>query len=277
MPALPEEIAEAEEEDIKIICGWGPEEIVVKDGKVAGVTFKKCVSVKDADGRFNPKYDENETVIVECENVLLSIGQSIEWGSLIEGTQVQLGRGKGAVADPVTYQTGESDVFTGGDVFTGPKFVIDAIAAGKEGALSIHKFIHQGNSLTIGRNLRKFTELDKENVDAGSYDNTPRQIPDIDRTISQKTSFRDVRKPFTEEQVRKETARCLGCGASVVDPNKCIGCGVCTTKCGFDAIKLERVHPEASRMTKSEDKMKEILPYMVKRAVKITFSGNKKS
>ncbi len=276
MPALPEEIEEAEDEGIGMNCGWGPEEIVVKDGRVAGITFKKCVSVKDADGRFNPKYDENETVTVECENVLLSIGQSIEWGNLLDGTNVQLGRGKGVVADPVTYQTGECDVFAGGDVYTGPKFVIDAIAAGKEGALSIHKFVHPGNSLTIGRNLRKFTELDKDAVSVGSYDSTPRQIPGIDAFVDRKKSFRDVRVPFTEEQVRKETARCLSCGASVVDPNKCIGCGVCTTKCGFDAIHLERVHPEASRMIKSEDKMKAILPYMVKRAVKIRFSGKRK-
>ncbi|HAH61531.1 MAG TPA: pyridine nucleotide-disulfide oxidoreductase, partial [Treponema sp.] len=129
---------------------------------------------------------------------------------------------------------------------------------------------------TIGRNLRKFTELDKDAVSVGSYDSTPRQIPGIDASVDRKKSFRDARVPFTEEQVRKETARCLSCGASVVDPNKCIGCGVCTTKCGFDAIHLERVHPEASRMIKSEDKMKAILPYMVKRAVKIRFSGNRK-
>src|SRR5574344_1008051 len=266
MPASPEEIAEAEAEDIKISCGWGPKEVVVRNGKVAGITFKKCVSVKDPDGRFNPKYDEDDTMTIECDHVLLSIGQSIVWGNLLDGTKVELGRGKGAVADKVTYQTAEKDIFTGGDVYTGPKFVIDAIAAGKEGALSIHKFVHEGNSLVIGRNLRQFIELDKDNIDVPQYDNTARQIPGIDTSIDQKKSFRDVRKPFTEEQVRRETSRCLGCGASVVDQNRCVGCGVCTTKCG---------HPEASRMTKSEDKMKAILPYMLRRAVKITFSGKK--
>jgi NADPH-dependent glutamate synthase beta subunit-like oxidoreductase len=275
MPASPEEIAEAEAEDIKISCGWGPKEVVVRNGKVAGITFKKCVSVKDPDGRFNPKYDESDTMTIECDHVLLSIGQSIVWGNLLDGTKVELGRGKGAVADKVTYQTAEKDIFTGGDVYTGPKFVIDAIAAGKEGALSIHKFVHEGNSLVIGRNLRQFIELDKDNIDVPQYDNTARQVPGTDTSVDQKKSFRDVRKPFTEEQVRRETSRCLGCGASVVDPNRCVGCGVCTTKCGFDAIHLKRVHPEASRMTKSEDKMKAILPYMLKRAVKITFSGKK--
>ncbi len=271
MPASPDEIAEAEEEDIKINCGWGPKEILSKNGKVCGIVFKKCLSVKDADGRFNPKYDENDTITVECENVLLSIGQSILWGDLLKGTEVKLGRGNGAVADSVTYQTDEKDIFVGGDVYTGPKFAIDAIAAGKEGALSIHKFVHAGNSLTIGRNLRKFVELDKTNIALDSYDNTARQVPPIDTAINQKSSFRDVRKPFTEEQVKKETARCLSCGASVVDPNKCVGCGVCTTKCAFDAIHLERKLPGASTMYKSEDKLKAILPYMLKREIKIRF------
>ena len=273
----PDEIAEAEAEDIKINCGWGPKEVLVKDGKVSGIVFKKCLSVKDADGRFNPKYDENNTVTVECENVLLSIGQSIVWDKLLEGTSVKLGRGNGAVADSVTYQTDEKDIFVGGDVYTGPKFAIDAIAAGKEGALSIHKFVHAGNSLTIGRNLRKFIELDKQNILVESYDNTARQVPPVDTTIDQKHSFRDARKPFTEEQVRKETARCLGCGASVVDPNKCVGCGVCTTKCAFDAIHLERKLPACSTMYKSEDKLKAILPYMLKREIKIRFGKKDKN
>ena len=68
-----------------------------------------------------------------------------------------------------------------------------------------------------------------------------------------------------------ETARCLGCGASVVDPNKCSGCGVCTTKCGFDAIHLFRERPECSTMVPIEDKLKAVLPYMVKRGLKIKF------
>jgi len=75
--------------------------------------------------------------------------------------------------------------------------------------------------------------------------------------------------------VKKETARCLDCGVSVVDPNKCIGCGICTTKCEFDAIRLYRERPECSTMIRTEDKMKAILPYMIKRAVRIKF-GRKK-
>ncbi len=271
MPASEEEISEAEEEDITLNCGWGPKEILAENGKVTGVVFKKCLSVFDSEKRFAPVYDEEETITVPCERVFLSIGQSILWGDLLNGTKVQLGRGSGAAADQVTYQTGEPDIFVGGDVYTGPKFAIDAIAAGKEGAISIHRFVQPHSSLTIGRNRRQFIELDKENIELGEYDNSSRQIPGKDDSIKDAKSFRHTRRTFTEEQVRIETARCLGCGASVVDENKCIGCGVCTTKCGFDAIHLYREHPECSNMYRSEDKFKAILPYAVKRGLKIKF------
>ena len=90
----------------------------------------------------------------------------------------------------------------------------------------------------------------------------------MDTSVPDK-SFKDAHLTFTEEQVKKETARCLGCGATVVDENKCIGCGVCTTKCEFDAITLRRGRPECTKMVTAEDKFKAIIPYQLKRAVKI--------
>ena len=272
MPASKEEIAEAEEEGVRICCGFGPKEILTENGKVKGVIFKKCISVYDADGRFHPQYDESDTVTVECENVFLSIGQSIVWKDLLKGSKVEFGRGGAAVADSLTYQTAEPDIFVGGDVYTGPQFAIDAIAAGKEGAVSIHRFVQPHTSMTIGRNRRQFVELDKEDIKLEAYDNSSRQIPGVDDKVDRKKSFRDLSKTFTEEQVKKETARCLGCGASVVDENRCIGCGVCTTKCEFDAIHLYRENPECSTMRKSEDTLKYILPYGAKQAIKIKFS-----
>lgn len=159
-------------------------------------------------------------------------------------------------ADPVTYQTAEPDIFTGGDNYTGPRFAIDAIAAGKEGCVSIHRFVHEGQSLTLGRNRRQFIELDKDNIKVETFDNAKRQVPGH-KAGDAKHTFRDLRSTFTEEQVQKEANRCLGCGATVVDPNKCIGCGICTTKCEFDAIHLSRDLPDASRMVKSEDKLRQ--------------------
>ena len=268
MPAAADEVAEAREEGIVVWNGWGPKEILADNGKVKGIVLKKCVSVFDGNGRFHPVYDENECITVECENILLSIGQSVEWGELLKDTVVEFNPNGTAKADPVTYQTKEPDIFVGGDVYTGPKFAIDAIAAGKQGCESIHRFVHEGHSLTLGRDLRQFVELDKDDVVIEEFDNAKRQIPGRKAGIA-KDSFRDLRSVFTEEQVKAEAARCLGCGATVVDENKCIGCGLCTTQCEFDAIHLSRDLPEMSTMRKAEDKLKGILPYALKRAIKI--------
>ena len=276
MPASAEEIAEAEEEGTAIRCGYGPKEFLTKDGHVCGVVLKRCTGLYDAEGRFAPTYDESVTITLPCDNVVLSIGQCIQWGNLLDGEAVQLGRGQSAVADAMTYQTAQSDIFVGGDVYTGPRFAIDAIAAGKQGAISIHRFVQPNTSLTIGRNRRDFYELDKTNLALGDYDRAPRQAAGMDDAIDAHRSFRDAHLTLTEAQVKTETARCLGCGASVVDPNKCIGCGVCTTKCEFDAIHLHRDLPECSTMVRSEDKFKAILPYMAKREVKILFGKKDK-
>lgn len=275
MPAAKDEIEEALEENISINNGWGPKEIITENGRVKAVVLKKCTSVFNAEKRFAPVYDENDTITIECDNVLLSIGQQIIWGNLLAGTKVELNKNGTAKADPVTYQTAEPDIFVGGDVYTGPRFVIDAIAAGKEGCVSIHRFVHKGHSLTLARDLRHFIELDKNNLDIEEYDNAKRQRPGR-KSGDAASTYRDLREIFTEEQLKTEASRCLGCGATVVDPNKCIGCGLCTTKCEFDAIHLSRDLPDASRMTKSEDKLKKILPYMIKREIKIKFNKDKK-
>lgn len=239
MPALPEEIEEANAEKIAINNGWGPKRIVTENGKVTGVEFKKCVSVFD-NGKFAPKFDENNVITVPADYVLLSVGQSIDWGTLLEGSKVELGRGNTAVADKFTYQTAQPDVFVGGDAFSGPKFAIDAIAAGKQGAISLHRFVQPGQNLVYGRDRREYTSLDKSSLVISGYDNTPRQAPGHNHESSK--TFKDNRMTFTEEQMKRETERCLGCGAAIVDEYMCVGCGQCTTKCKFDAIKLERVY-----------------------------------
>lgn len=275
MPASDEEIEEALEEGIELNCGWGPKEVLEENGHVSGVVFKKCTRVFDAQGRFSPEYDENDTVTIPCRHVIFSVGQAIDWGHMLDNLHVELRPNGGALANKLTYQTSEPDIFVGGDVYTGPKFAIDAIAAGREGAISLHRYVHEHCTLTIGRNRRDFIELDKENIKVETYDSSSRQIPPKADVKEQAKTFRDLSQSLTEEQVKKETSRCLSCGASVVDPNKCIGCGVCTTKCMFDAIHLHREIPGASIMRASEDKVKYILPNMVKQSIKVKFKKKK--
>lgn len=273
MPATNQEILETLDEGIEINNGYGPKEIIKdENGCVKQIVFKKCLSVNDPiTHKFNPVYDENDTVTIDATHVIFAIGQTINWGNLLEGTKVTFQHGNYPVADKLTYQTNEPDIFVGGDVYTGPKFAIDAIEAGKCAAESLHRFVQPGTSLTIGRNRRDFIELNKDDLVIDGYDNQGRNEPGMDETIDYRNSFNDAHKTFTKEQAMSEANRCLCCGASIVDENKCIGCGVCTTKCEFDAIHLVRDHPEMSTMVKSEDKFKKILPYAIKRGLKIKF------
>ena len=222
MPADPAEVAEAREEGVQFVFEHTPLMIEGSDGKVAALVCEK------------------EKLV--CDSLIVAVGQVCDWDGLDVGALKTDAKGR-ALADGFTYQSAQPDIFVGGDVFTGAKFAIDAIAAGKQGAISLHRFVQEGQSLTIGRDRLNYPALDKDNVDFDAvrecYDNTARQIPL--RSLPKKDeSFRDLRRSFTEEQLKAETARCLGCGASVVDPNKCLGCGVCTTRCKFDAIHLRK-------------------------------------
>lgn len=276
MPAADDEIEEAEEEKIAINNGWGPNRIIVENGKVKAIEFKKCTAVFDSEGRFDPQYDENDLLTVEADYVLLSIGQSILWDDLITGTKVALRRNGTVEADPFTCQTAEADIFAGGDAYTGPRFAIDAIAAGKQAAVSIHRFVQPGQSLVYGRDRREYKELDKEAAVLEGFDNAKRQHPaDIKSDRKAEECFRDLRGTFTEEQMKKETERCLGCGATVVDEYMCVGCGQCTTKCKFDAIRLERVYDgEGVEFLKMKPV---VVKQMVKRTGKIMVTKVKES
>ena len=241
LPASEEEVEEALHDGVTTNCGWSPKEILAQDGKVTGIVLKKCLQVKNKVGKFNPIYDEEKTITIECDTIVTAIGQCIEWGDLLKGSHVEVLPNGTAKADHWTYQTNQDDIFVGGDVYTGPRFAIDAIAAGKEGAESLHRFVNKGHSLTLGRVKRdNFKYLDKDNIAFGEYDHHPRQRVKIDET-KYKTD-KDERGILTEEQIKIETSRCLGCGAARVDENICIGCGLCTTRCHFDAISLSRDH-----------------------------------
>ncbi len=267
MPAHAEEVEEALEEDINVNNSWGPKRIVVEEGKVVGVEFRKCISVFDADGRFNPSYDENDTKIVEANHVLLSVGQAMDWGSILADSKVVLNPNQTIQADADTFQTGEPDIFAGGDALTGPRFAIDAIAHGKEGSISIHRYVQNGQSLVLGRLKRDYRAFDKANVNLAGFDNAPRQTTAHVDGKKSKQTFNDLRETFTEEQVKKESARCLGCGVAIADEYTCIGCGACTTKCKFDAISLTRTYDADA--VEFEDLKSTVIKHALKRKVRV--------
>ena len=233
------------------------------------------INVKDKNGKFAPAYDENETIIVPCSHVFVSIGQKADFGGVLQGTKVETFNGRFVKTAEITWQTTDPDIFGGGDIATGPKFTIDAIANGREGATSIHRFVQPGQSLTIARNLRQFVELDKASavIPIEKLQVPKRQANTNDE--SKTRTMRDNRIGLTDKQVKLEASRCLGCGATVVDEKKCIGCGICTTRCKFDAIHLNRTHPEFANYINGDHAKQALLMHGIKRSVKLTIKQAK--
>lgn len=236
------EVKEAREDGVKFLFEHKPVEIVSKDGKI---TAFRC-----------------ECGDIGCDTVIAAIGQKIDLGGIAAEGLALTEKGT-VIAKELTYQTNVPDIFAGGDVQTGPKFVIDAIAAGREAAISMHRYMRPHSSLTLNRNRRDYIELDKSKV-----------VLPLDKIKAPERQC-EAYETLTEEQVKFETSRCLGCGASIVDENRCIGCGLCTTRCHFDAIHLSRDVPECSNLVPREDTMKVMLPYMAKRAAKIAIKDLK--
>ena len=238
MPAADDEIAEAEEEGVKFRFLASPVEIL-GDGKCESLKLER-MELGDADARGRRKAvgtGRFETVPVTA--VISAIGQKIDLSGIADFETDKSGN---VVVSLPSYQTSVADVFAGGDVVTGPKFAIDAIAAGKEGAVSIHRFVHPGQTQNLGRDNRDYKALDASTIaiSVGSFDTAPRQKAASGSAAEARKTFKDLRGTLTEEQIRKEASRCLGCGCVVIDEDLCVGCGICTTKCKFDAIRLEK-------------------------------------
>ena len=269
MPADKEEVAEAMAEGVKFCYLNAPVEITgTAAGKVNGLKVEIMeLGEPDEKGRRKP-VGTGKFKTIKVNSVIGAIGQTIDWGELDIGALKTAAKGV-AMADPVTLQTAQEDIFVGGDCYTGPKFAIDAIAAGREGAISLHRYVQPGQSLTLARNPRDFYELDKDNVvlDINCFDAPVRH--EVKHDPRKAKTMKNDRVTFTEEQVKAEASRCLGCGVTIVDQNKCIGCGLCTTRCEFDAIRLHRDHPDASKMVRTDDKIPPLAAYAAKRAVKI--------
>ena len=238
MPADADEVAEAEAEGVKLRFLASPAEIT-GSGKAEALTVE-LMELGDVDAKGRRRSvgtGRFETIAVD--SVISAIGQKID---LCNIAAFRTNANGTVIADAKSYQTSVDDVFAGGDAVTGPKFAIDAIAAGKEGAVSIHRYVHPGQAQDIGRDNRDYKALDTATVavSIGSFDTAPRQKAACGSAEEARKTFKDLRGTLTEEQIKKEADRCLGCGCVVVDEDLCVGCGICTTKCKFDAIKLEK-------------------------------------
>jgi formate dehydrogenase (NADP+) beta subunit len=234
MPAAPEEIAEAEDEGIRILYRRGPQRIVGQ-GRVQGLETIAVASVFDAQHRFAPTFLPNTEEILPADTVILAVGQAAEVGFLGQGSGVELTRQGGVAVDRASLQTSHPRIWAGGDLAFGPRNLIDAVADGQRAAASIHA-VHAGTGEGPRQielvNLAGFRRL------ATGYDAYPRvAIPIVpqDRRIG----FAEVEVGYGEEQARLEGQRCLRCFDNVMlQPELCILCGLCVDVCPHNCISI---------------------------------------
>ncbi len=228
MPAWEYEITEALEDDIEIVNSLGPRSFNIdKDAKrISGIEFKSCKSVFDEDGRFNPEYDENVCETFQGDTIIVAIGQSAN----LEGIRDQgiaISKPGGLEADLVTLQTPIDWVFAGGDAFYGPKSVVDAVACGKEAAISIHRYI---NKMDLREGRDKVWEYVRPAIEGEENKDRIKAsclTPDV-----RAGNFLEVAAGYNAEQARLEATRCMSCGI-------CSECYQCLDACLAGAIDHE--------------------------------------
>ena len=241
MPADEVEIVEGEEEGIVRHNRLGPKEFLVREEKgqrvVAGVRFRRVVSVFDANRRFAPVYDDTETVDIAADTVLLSVGQVPDLGFLGDVQRLQV--------DPETCETGTPGVFAAGDVAYGARLMIDAIASGKKAARGVYRFL-------TGREIRQqelqfHAEIEEYRREAGYEGRQRAHIPVAPPAVRLADPTRLVETGYTEVQAAGEAGRCLDCGVNTIfDGARCILCGGCVDVCPTLCLKLVGLEQLAS-------------------------------
>jgi formate dehydrogenase (NADP+) beta subunit len=239
MPAALEEIEEAEVEGILMRDGRGPKRVVGRDGKVIGLETVRTLSVFDSAGRFNPTFEENSESIIECDTVILAIGQAprLDFLTAEDGVEIS-GRGL-IVADRNTLMTTAPGVFAGGDCVFGPRLIIDSVGDGKRIALGVDRYL-------TGRE-RPEPEIEVEVIDhhhmLSDFMNLSRQpVPML--PLDRRTGVTEVEVGYDEASAMKEARRCLRCWINTVfegnapDGSQCILCGGCADVCPENCIQI---------------------------------------
>jgi NADPH-dependent glutamate synthase beta subunit-like oxidoreductase len=233
MPAFRAELEEAVEEGVRIENGWGPRRFFRTETERIGVETSKCVSLFDKGGAFCPILDQDCCLEFEADNVIIAIGQRPTELSLPQAYQATP-----LAVDPVTLQSKiDPNVFFSGDALTGPRSVVEALAQGREAALSMHRFL-SGESLYWGRDqfVEKghllYTEPDLSRAQGkgrGGYERLP---------VQERTLTGEIESGLTAEAALQEAERCLSCGRSAEVNQTCWFCLPCEIECPEEALKV---------------------------------------
>ncbi len=236
MPADDIEIKEGVEEGMSLHPSLGPEAILGENGKVVGLKTKKVKSVFDENGRFNPTFHEGTEETISADTVILSIGQSADFGFMKNGPEVNLSRGGIVEIDPVSKSTNVPGIFACGDVAEGAKLFIDAVASGQRAAISIDEYIRKSElKETVTGNM--FIPGAHKMVDG--YLQLDREMPPVVEATKRATSSEIVEFNYPEQTAQEQGARCLKCHINTIfDGETCIMCNGCVDVCPMNCLKL---------------------------------------
>ncbi len=234
MPAHEFEIAEAELEGVKILHRLGPKRILGEGGRVRGVETLKVASVFDPDGRFNPRLIPGTEEVIECDSVILAIGQTPDTSFLRPEDGVAVTPRGTIQVDPETLATTAPGVFAGGDVAFGPRNLIDAVADGRRAAASIARYLKEGPEEKRRGRLFQVPPLERPR----DYDSRPR-VPVPSLPLERRIGIREVELGYDLPLARREAERCLRCYMNIaLDPDLCILCGLCVDVCPTGVLKI---------------------------------------
>jgi ferredoxin len=241
MPAFGEEIEEGVEEGLKLHPSLGPKQFVGKGGKVTGVETIRCLSVFDAQHRFNPQFEPGTETVIPCDTVILAIGQASDLSFLSPGDGIEATRQGTVKINFETLMTTAAGIFAAGDIAFGPRLIISAVADGKKAAEQIDRYL-RGSAWAPRPKYVQISVLDHHQMAEhfDEYSRLPVPILPIDR----RTGITEVETGFTEEQARREASRCLQCWINTIfegdeeHGTECILCGGCVDVCPENCLTL---------------------------------------
>ena len=232
MPAWKGEVEEAEHEGIEVDNGWGPKEIVGENGVVTGLKVRRCLTVFDENGRFNPAFSDEEKII-PCDSVILAIGQQADLSFIDSGDGVQV-TPRGILKIDDNLMTTAPGVFAGGDVAFGPRILVEAVANGHKSARSIHLYLNGKTKQTV---LSRFRILPDWKMPARYLSIARQKMPVL--AANRRIGIAEVELGLDEEQGRAEGTRCLQCQVNTIfDGSKCILCAGCVDVCPENCLRL---------------------------------------
>ena len=242
MPASKEEIERAEAEGVKIVNAWGLGGVITDDkGQVIGFDAKKCLSVRDANGRFNPVYDEDERWKIDCDYIILATGQAVDISFLGDKFLEQLKSARGLInVDLSTFKTSRKGMYAAGDVATGPNIAIRAINGGRIAAQNMSKEL--GVEIPVQTMTRDFVHCDVSGISETKATPQPER-PQAQRNLTDEDAF-----SFTADEFNREIHRCMNCACYAVNPSDtapaliALGAKVVTTKRTLDAEEFFQVN-----------------------------------